>query len=191
MSVRLRSAPHRVTTDQIKPPAPRSTAAKAFEELSASGLDQVCSSDLEVYRLVMLPAEFKRLCHRLDTALADTHRNHSETVELELPFGSDLQTAADRERGRRWGHRPNGEPLPTTWTVHEVWRIPGRLVLVRGREFTATGVRGRLRFRHAIVTTDGESWIEAFDRDGRYRSLAPERVRTVHRKPRLHPRRWR
>ena len=185
MTARLRSAPHRVDSDRLAPKAARATAARAFDQLSAGGLDEVCSSDLEVYRLVMLPAEFKRLCHRLDAALADIHRNRMEVSELALPFGSDLQPAADRERGRRWAHRPNGEPFPTTWTVHEVWRIPGRMVLVQGREFTAAGVRGRLRFRHAIVTAAGESWVEAFDREGRYRSLAPDRVRTVHRKPRL------
>ena len=186
MSVRLHTAPHRVPVDQVTPAAKRTTAAKALDQLTADGLDQVCSSDLEVYRLVMLPAEFKRLCNRLDAALNQPTQDPDETTSaLMLPFGSDLQPSVDRERRRRWAHRPNSEPLPTTWTVHEIWRIPGRMVLVQGREFTATGVRGRLRSRHAIVTTTGNSWVEAFDRDGRYRSLSPDRVRTVHRKSRL------
>jgi hypothetical protein len=182
MTVQLREAPHRFTAARFSPPVIRSTAAKAFEELSATGLDDVSAPDLEVYRLVLLPAEFKRLCVRLDAALAD-HVNR--TVDLELPFGSDLQHDVDRARRRRWAHRPNAEPLPQSWTVHEVWRIPGRLVLTTGREFTTTGIRGRLRFRYTVTTDSGECWLEAFDRDGRYRSLDPARVRTVHRKPKL------
>ena len=182
VTVRLRAAPHRATAPA--PPVVRSTAATAFQELEASGLGEVCGSDLEVYRLVLLPAEFKRLCNRLDAALAD---HAKRTEDLELPFGADLQPEVDRVRRRRWTHRPNGEPLPLSWSVHEVWRIPGRMVLTSGREFTASGVRGRLRFRYTITTDAGECWIEAFDRDGRYRSLSPDRVRTVHRKPKLRP----
>ncbi len=182
VTVRLRDAPHRTTVPG--PAVARSTAATAFEELAASGLGEICGSDLEVYRLVLSPAEFKRLCNRLDAALAD---HAKRAVEVELPFGADLQPEADRERRRRWAHRPGGEPLPLSWTVHEVWRNPGRLVLTPGREFSARGVRGRLRFRHTITTDCGECWVEAFDRDGRYRSLDPSRVRTVHRKPKLRP----
>jgi len=172
-------APHRFSIDDAAPVAGRVSAREAMAELEAQGLGGMSSSDLEVYQLVMSPAEFARLCARLDRAV----------TTVELPFGEDLRPAADLERRRQWAHRPNGEPLPRSWTVETECRVPGRLKLIEGREFTATGVRGRLRFRYAIRTVDGEFWIEAFDREGRFRSLAPGRVRRVHAKSKLHPRR--
>ncbi len=182
--------PHRAYLDDVASVTGRVSARKAMAQLQDRGLGDVCSTDLEVYRLVMLPAEFKRLCNRLDKAvIAHWERTQPDPEPEPLPFGQDLQEAADRERRRQWADRPNGEPLPRSWSVEPECRLPGRLKLVEGREFTATGVRGRLRFRYAIRTTCGEFWIEAFDRDGRFRSLAPGRVRRVHAKSKLHPRR--
>lgn len=67
-------------------------------------------------------------------------------------------------------------------------KVPGRLKLVEGREFTAHGVRGRLRFRRAVKPHDGtEPWVEGFDRDGRWRSIRPDRIRTVHAKAKTSP----
>jgi len=162
-----------------------------MSQLRARGLGEVSAGDLEVFQLVMSPADFKRLCHRLDRALSEHAESQRRAgwAEDGLPFGEDMQAAADLECRRRWVDRPNGEPLPLSWSVEAECRVPGRLKLVEGREFTATGVRGRLRFRYAIRTTDGEFWIEAFDRDGRFRSLDPGRVRRVHSKSKLHPRR--
>lgn len=177
--------------DDLAPVGERVSARDAMADLRVRGLGEVCSGDLEVYQLVMSPAEFKRLCARLDRAIAE----HAETQHRAgwsnegLPFGDDLQEAADRERRRQWADRPNGEPLPRCWTVEETCQVPGRLKLVEGREFTATGIRGRLRFHRAVRTTDGEFWIDAYDIDGRYRSLRPERVKRVHSKSKLHPRR--
>jgi len=157
--------PHRVGLDDLAPPGGRVSVRDAMSQLAGRGLGEVCSTDLEVYRLVMSPAEFKRLCNRLDKAIiAHWERPRIETESL--PFGEDLQAAADRERGRQWAHRPNGEPLPRCWAVEAECRLPGRLRLVEGREFTAVGIRGRLRFRYAVRTTDGEFLLEEFDRDG-------------------------
>ena len=178
------SAPHRLYLNDVAPPAGRVSARDAMSQLTERGLAEVCSGDLEVYRLVMSPAEFKRLCCRLDRAVAahweQHHSDQADTEVAALPFGEDMQHVADRERRRQWADRPNGEPLPRQWTVLDEVRLPGRLKLVAGREFTATGVRGRLRFRHGIRTTDGEFWVEAFDRDGGFRSIHPDRVRRVH-----------
>lgn len=171
-------APHRFSIDDAAPPIDRVSAREAMAELEGQGIGDLSTSDLEVYQLVMSPAEFARLCARLDRAV----------TTAELPFGEDLQPAADLERRRQWVHRPNGEPLPRSWAIETECRVPGRLKLVEGREFTATGIRGRLRFRYGIRTTDGEFWIEAFDWDGRFRSLAPGRVKRVHAKSKLHPR---
>ena len=119
MSVRLRNASHRVDANRIGQPVDRTTAAKAFDQLSADGLNEVCTSDLEVYRLVMLPAEFKRLCNRLDTALNQTdhcfgrsrlrccsrsamtcsRRRPSPTAPMGTP--SERRTAADNMDGSR------------------------------------------------------------------------------------------
>lgn len=179
---------HRVSMNDLAPSGERVSVRDAMTQLEGRGLGEVCSTDLEVYRLVMSPAEFKRLCNRLDKAII-AHWEHPRTEPESLPFGEDLQAAADRERRRQWAHRPNGEPLPRCWAVESECRLPGRLKLVEGREFTAVGVRGRLRFRYAVRTTDGEFWLEAFDRDGGFRSIRPERVKRVHSKPKLHPRR--
>lgn len=70
-------------------------------------------------------------------------------------------------------------------TVDEI-TIPGRATLSPGTEFTARGIRGRLRFRQAVHTPDG-SWVDAHDKDGRTRSIALDRVTRVHRDRRTKP----
>ena len=94
----LRVAPHRYSLNDIAPPVGRRVSARdAMAEFRARGLDEVVSADLEVYRLVMLPAEFKRLCRRLDQAIADhVAAQHRPCAAAGLPFGEDLQEAADR-----------------------------------------------------------------------------------------------
>ncbi|MCP4968227.1 MAG: hypothetical protein GY926_23705 [bacterium] len=68
------------------------------------------------------------------------------------------------------------------------WKIDGRLKLTPGREFTVQGIRGRLRFSRAVKPHDGTpAWVEGFDRDGRWRSIRTERVRTVHTKTKTTP----
>jgi len=184
------TSPHRAYLDDVASVTGRVSARQAMTQLQDRGLGEVCSTDLEMYRLVMLPAEFKRLCHRLDKAVI-AHWEHTQPdPEPEpLPFGDDLQEAVDQERRRQWVHRPNGEPLPRSWSVEPECRLPGRLKLIEGREFTVTGMRGRFRFRYAVRTTDGAFWLEAFNRDGAFRSIRPERVKRVHAKAKLHPRR--
>ena len=93
------------------------------------------------------------------------------STQRELPFGVDLSVDLRRLR------------LP----LEPECSLPKRLKLVPGREFTARGVRGRLRFRGVQRNGLGEWWIEAFDCDGRWRSIAPDRVRRVHRKSRTVP----
>ncbi len=68
-----------------------------------------------------------------------------------------------------------------TTTTEEI-KIPGRLVLTPGREFTARGIRGRLRFRRAVIPEDGEPWVDGHDRDGRCRSVRISKIKTVHAK---------
>ena len=106
-------APHRFSIDDTAPQAGRVSAREAMAVLEAQGIGRMSSSDLEVYQLVMSPAEFARLCARLDRAV----------TTAELPFGEDLQPAADLERRRQWAHRPNGEPLdePHARTAWRGW----------------------------------------------------------------------
>ncbi len=185
-----RSAPHRVSLDELAPPDKRISAREAMAQFRARGLDTVDSQDVEVYRLVMLPAEFKRLCLRLDRALAERWeqtRRDPAPDPAGLPFGEDLQPAADAVRRHRWETQPGVElhPHRGDWAIDDEHQVPGRLKLIAGREFTASGIRGRLRFHHAVRTIDGHVWLEAFDRDGRYRSVSPDRVRRVHVRSRM------
>lgn len=187
----LGSAPHRASVDSVARPGRRVSAREAMAEFRARGLGEVSGSDLEVYRLVMSPVEFKRLCVRLDTALLGWAEHHHRLTwaDGELPFGDDLQDAAEAERRRQWTEQPGvvRHPHRWDWVVVPECQVPGRLRLVEGREFTAVGVRGRLRFRYGVRTIDGGFWLEAFDRDGGFRSIDPGRVRRVHRKARMAP----
>jgi hypothetical protein len=71
--------------------------------------------------------------------------------------------------------------FPEHWDVQDEFRPEGRHPLTTGREFSVTGHRGRVRFRHAVTNTrTGDVWIDAWDKDGRARSFRPERIRTVH-----------
>ncbi len=158
----LRASPSRVGIHDGAPIACRSTAAEALSELRAAGLDQVGADDLEPYRVVLSPAEFKRLEHRLAAAVAEHWRNH----QGELPFGTDM--AAE-------------------WTITEEFKLPGRPQLVPGREFSVWGFRGRLVFHRAVTTDSGAMWLEAWDEDDRCRAITPDRVRTIHRTTRPIP----
>lgn len=168
------------------------TIRGALDELRARGLADMTANDLEVYRLVMLPATFQKLCHRLDAEVANLTRDRLRAdVCPELPFGADLagEVAASMaaERRRQWVARPNGEPYPLTWSIHLEFRLPGRARLMPGREFSVRGERGRFRFRHAVTTDTGETWVDAWDGEGRCRSLRPERIRVVHVKSKVRP----
>ncbi|MEZ5407691.1 MAG: hypothetical protein R2761_06680 [Acidimicrobiales bacterium] len=168
------------------------TIRGALDELRARGLADIASADLEVYRLVMLPATFQKLCHRLDVEVANLTRDRMRAHACpELPFGADLagEVAASMavERRRQWAIRPNGEPYPLTWSIHREFSLPGRARLVTGREFSVRGERGRFRFRHAVTTDTGETWVDAWDGEGRCRSLRPERIRVVHVKSKVRP----
>lgn len=73
-----------------------------------------------------------------------------------------------------------------TSTIEEL-KVPGRLVLTPGREFTAEGVRGRVRFVRGVIPDDGEPWADGHDRDGRWRSIRISRIRKVHSKSKTKP----
>lgn len=73
-----------------------------------------------------------------------------------------------------------------TTTTHEL-QVPNRLTLTPGREFTATGIRGRLRFHRGVLPDNGEPWADAYDKDGRYRSIRISRIRRVHRQCKTRP----
>ncbi len=158
----LRASPHRSGVHDVAPILPRSTAADALAELQAAGLDQVGADDLETYRVVLSPAEFKRLEHRLAAVVAEHWRNH----QGELPFGTDM--AAE-------------------WTITEEFKLPGRPLLTPGREFSVWGFRGRLVFHRAVSTGSGALWLEGWDEDDRCRAITPDRVRTIHRATRATP----
>ncbi len=186
-----RRAPHRFSLDDLAPkPGKRLRATDAMKQVEASGVAEVGIDDLELYRLLLSPVEFKRFLNRLDKAVADHWRqvNHASWTEPELPFGSDIDAEAKHKRLMTdWCDRPDGEPFPPSWTVTTVFQIPGRLKLVAGREFTVRGVRGRLRFRHAVTTNTGDTWVDGWDASGRCHSICVDRVRTVHAKAKLHP----
>jgi hypothetical protein len=179
-----------MSLEDLAPSGERVSAREALAQIRARGLDQVESQDVEVYRLVMLPVEFKRLCLRLDRTLAEHWeqvRRDAEPEPAGLPFGEDLQPAADAARRSQWAPRDDIEfhPHRGDWAIEDEHQVPGRLKLVGGREFTVNGIRGRLRFHHAVRTIDGHVWLEAFDRDGRYRSISPDQGRRVHRTSRM------
>jgi hypothetical protein len=174
----MRAADHRASINDV-PVVGRVSVEAAVAELEAGGLAADGADDLEVYRLVMSPAQFKRLQNRLATLRLQ--------AEPQLPFGADVEADWKRERLEAWAYRPNGEPLPSSWSPRTEVRLPGRLKLVPGREFTVSGIRGRLRFRHGIVTDNGEFWLDGWDSEGRCRSVHPDRVRTVHRKSKTRP----
>ena len=143
--------------------ARRSSAAEALAELQAAGLDQVGADDLEPYRVVLSPAEFKRLEHRVAAAaVGERWRNH----QGELSFGTDMAAG---------------------WTITDEFKIAGRPQLVPGREFSVWGFRGRLVFHRAVATDSGALWLEGWDEDDRCRAITPDRVRTIHRTTRPIP----
>ena len=169
----MRAADHRVSIDDV-PVVERVTVEAAVSEVEARGLTPDGVDDLEVYRLVMSPVEFKRLKNRLAKLRLE--------AAPQLPFGVELDPERHKRRLRALVDRPNGEAYPTQWEIISECRLPGRLMLVPGREFTVAGIRGRLRFRHMVRTDTGEVWLDGWDSEGRWRSVRPERVRTVHRK---------
>lgn len=68
---------------------------------------------------------------------------------------------------------------PPGWQVSDRFVWNGRHIEV-GTELTVRGIRGRVRFVKHVVTDKAE-WVDAIDRDKHFRSIAPERIRTVHR----------
>ena len=70
------------------------------------------------------------------------------------------------------------ERIPDGWVIETQTRVHGRW-LTPGTEFKVAGERGRFRFTR-IVETDSSTWIDARDKDGRFRSFRTDRVRTVH-----------
>ncbi len=69
-------------------------------------------------------------------------------------------------------------PLPEHWTVLDEFQVNGRW-LRPGVEFRVRRESGRFRFWRA-VSNGSVTWIDARSPDGRFRSFATDRVRTVH-----------
>jgi len=66
------------------------------------------------------------------------------------------------------------------WTYDDRLELDGKLVLTPGRVFRVKGNTRTYRFRQ-LVTSDGGTWVDAYDRDGTVRSFHPEAIRKVHR----------
>ncbi len=185
------SAPHRFNLNDLAPhPGKALKASEAMKQVEGQGVDQVGADDLELYKLLLSPAEYKRFLHRLDKAVADHWRNlnRSQWTETELPFGTDIDAQMKEDRRQaEWVTRADGEPFPPSWTVTTEYLIPGRLKLIVGREFSVRGLRGRLRFRHAVTTDGGDVWVDGWDTAGRCHSIGIDRVRVVHAKSKVHP----
>lgn len=68
------------------------------------------------------------------------------------------------------------------------WAWNGRRLHAGQTEVSIDGERGRFRFLAYVVGAKGTSWVEVrCDRTGHLRAFRPERIRTVHSKPKLRP----
>lgn len=79
--------------------------------------------------------------------------------------------------------RVKQKPLPEGWVVTEHLVANGRHV-EKGTELTVRGIRGRVKFIKHVRTPKAE-WLEVLDRDQHFRSIYPDRVKTVHWKKKL------
>lgn len=75
--------------------------------------------------------------------------------------------------------------LPAGWVKADEYQANGRHI-TRGTELRITGERGRFRFV-THTTTPTSEWVDVWDKDGRWRSFNPGRIRTVHVKRRMRP----
>lgn len=69
------------------------------------------------------------------------------------------------------------------------WKISDHFVannrhLSPGIEVKIHNEKGRFKFERHVINGDVE-WIDVRDKDGRFRSFRPDRIRTVHIKQRL------
>jgi hypothetical protein len=76
--------------------------------------------------------------------------------------------------------RVPARPLPAGWTRTDATTINGRHV-TKGTELSITGLRGRWTFGTYTVTPTA-SWLDVY-RDGRSRTVRPDAVKIVHRRP--------
>ena len=85
MTGSLRPAAHR-------PPTPatdrgwRGRLEVIWAEVETIGLDDISRADLERWRTQLLPAQFKRLCHRLDRALTKLAADRSRPTYRTIPL---------------------------------------------------------------------------------------------------------
>ncbi len=75
---------------------------------------------------------------------------------------------------------PFGDPQPGEIHLYRYQVESGRW-LEQGQEFHVTDERGRFRFIRYVARGTTE-WIDCWDRDSKYRSFRPDRVKRVHRK---------
>lgn len=85
------------------------------------------------------------------------------------------------EQGNPW---PAVEgPVENDWTISTEYRHNGR-VLTPGTEVSVRGMRGRYRFVKHVARPNGIEWVDLWGGPGKeesFRSVRPERIRTVHR----------
>lgn len=76
------------------------------------------------------------------------------------------------------------QPLPVGWVVTERVRSESGRWIEPGTELTVQGIRGRVKFvKHVKVMAEGEvqaEWIDVIDRHSHFRSVRPEKIKTVH-----------
>ena len=68
--------------------------------------------------------------------------------------------------------------LTDGWTISDRTVVNGRHVSI-GTQVSVTGERGRFEFVRHVVNGDHE-WLDVRDRDARWRSFSPDRIRRVH-----------
>ena len=81
----LRPATHRPQTSATEN-GWRGRVEAIWAEVELIGLDEVRLADLERWRTQLLPAQFQRLCHRLDRALRQLATNRAGATHRAVPL---------------------------------------------------------------------------------------------------------
>ena len=79
--------------------------------------------------------------------------------------------------------KKNINATPCSWQISTDFVANSRH-LSPGTEIKIRGEKGRFKFLQHIRTATAE-WIDVRDKDGRFRSFHPERIKTVHTKQQL------
>jgi hypothetical protein len=115
----------------------------------------------------------------LDRLSADTYRTLPRST-LAAVAGRTLSARAAREAAARtaaW----EAERAAAGWRYETEATLDGRFPLVEGRRFRVAGERGWWTFIRRTTNPTGESWIDAYDATGAYRSIDATRITRVER----------